>query len=224
MASKPRLVRRTISKALQDRRNWLTRTGVDGYVLVRPHSGPPGPSFAAEVRAEVESMGYAPIVSRYTDPSGTAWIRVKLPRLSLRTTVADTTSGGIVLVHLERTACYGSCPVFTVAIEKPGIMRYYGDSWVPVVGHANSELPKGSVARLAKLIEAQGFWDLENNYHPEEMVTDLPARIVTVEARGRRKKVYDYGLSGPHALTRIEKAITGHVRRLAWGGRGPAND
>ena len=79
MSGRPPLDRRKISRALQERRGWLTKTAVDGYVLVRPRSGPRESGFAAEVRAEVEAMGYIPSVSRFTDSAGTTWVRVKTP-------------------------------------------------------------------------------------------------------------------------------------------------
>ena len=77
MTRQPPVARRTISSALQ-KKGWLTTTSVDGYVLVRPRGGPLGDGFGAEVKAEVEALGYAPTVSRFTR-GGVTWIRVTTP-------------------------------------------------------------------------------------------------------------------------------------------------
>lgn len=125
----------------------------------------------------------------------------------------------IDLIRLTRTACYGTCPVYSAEIHRSGLLHYVGECWVPRWGEARVQLPKGSFAQLAALVERHGFWALSEHYSPHHMVTDMPSRIITVRAGRREHSVSDYGLVGPAALTRIEKAIEGRVRRLVRGGR-----
>lgn len=70
-----KLHRRKISKALQQRRGWETTSSIDGYVFVRPVNHDPPDGFGAEVRAEVEALGYKPTVNPQ-HRGGKRWIRV----------------------------------------------------------------------------------------------------------------------------------------------------
>jgi hypothetical protein len=83
MSPRDGLHRRTISKALQEKRGWEARSRVDGDVLVRPSGSVALPvGFSAEVREAVAALGYSPEVSSYTDRDGVRWIRVKTPETS----------------------------------------------------------------------------------------------------------------------------------------------
>lgn len=128
-------------------------------------------------------------------------------------------SNEIVKVRLERQPCFGSCPVFVAEVEHTGTLRYEGAYFVPVVGARVVQLPRGSFARLAEVVERSGFWALRSSYAPDRSPTDLPARLITVETTRRSKTVRDYGLEGPVELARIERAIIGRIRRHVWGGR-----
>jgi hypothetical protein len=55
------------------------------------------------------------------------------------------------LVKLKRTACYGSCPIYTVIVKKNGVVEYEGYEHVSVKGFQTEILPKETVA----LIEAE---------------------------------------------------------------------
>lgn len=120
----------------------------------------------------------------------------------------------ILSITLERTPCYGPCPVFEARLRHGGAVEYRGDYAVEPTGAHAGTLPRGSFARLAALVEAHGFFALRAEYAPDPMVTDLPSRVITVETEQGTKRVSDYGMAGPAALHRLERAITGRLRRL----------
>jgi hypothetical protein len=83
MSPRNGLHRRKISKALQEKKGWETKSRVDGDVLVRPSGSAALPAgFSAEVREAVAALGYVPEVSGYTDRDSVRWIRVRTPETS----------------------------------------------------------------------------------------------------------------------------------------------
>ena len=123
--------------------------------------------------------------------------------------------GAILAITLERTMCYGPCPVFTARFINDGVLEYDGQFAVQPLGARRIQLRRDGFAQLAALVEREGFWDLEANYAAQ--VTDLPSRIITVQAESQSKIVTDYGLVGPIALHRIERAITERLKRVGVG-------
>jgi len=67
------------------------------------------------------------------------------------------------LVKLERTACYGKCPIYTVVVKKNGRVKYEGREYVSVKGIQTATLSKESVASIeAKLIKTK-FLKMKSN-------------------------------------------------------------
>ena len=88
--------------------------------------------------------------------------------------------------------------MFTARFTNDGVITYDGQFSVEPLGTRRIELGRDSFVRLAALVEQPGFWELATHYNA--LVTDLPSRIITVEAENRSKYVTDYGLVGPSAL------------------------
>jgi len=70
---------------------------------------------------------------------------------TLPSTIDDDT-----LVKLERTACFGECPVYTLVIKKDGRVEYEGHEYVFVKGRQTSILKKESVENIeAELVNSK---------------------------------------------------------------------
>ena len=126
-----------------------------------------------------------------------------------------------VSVTLKRTACYGTCPVYTFAIHGSGLVEYFGELHVDVPGPQTARIPPGSVKDLLKASENIHFFDFKDKY--SENCTDLPTVIISILVDGKTKQVSNYfggcegGKSGPQVdLDNLAKQIDSTVGTSRW--------
>lgn len=118
-----------------------------------------------------------------------------------------------LLITLERTACYGECPVYHVTIDARGNVIFEGRNFVRVQGRHTEMIPASSVASLLAIANRIGFFDLRDSYRAP--VTDLSTTIVTITANGRTKRVEDY-FGAPKDLKQFEYAIDDAAGTQRW--------
>jgi len=114
----------------------------------------------------------------------------------------------ITEVTLERTACYGTCPIYKITLQSDGTIIYEGKRFVEMMGTY-----KGTAYgfdRLAKLILAQNYFNLKDEY--TRPITDNPSAITSVVRAGKRKTIVDYAGTGPIELWGIEMVIDGILK------------
>ena len=126
------------------------------------------------------------------------------------------------VITLQRTSCFGPCPVYTVSIDASGNVAYEGERFVRVVGRRTAHIDPANVARLLARAEQIRFSGLRSSYRAIEnpdgtttMVTDLPTTIVTIAGKGRTKRVEDY-VGAPDALTEFEREIDNAAGTKRW--------
>lgn len=126
------------------------------------------------------------------------------------------------VVTLERTSCFGECPVYRVSIDARGNVTYEGTKFVRVEGRRTDRLPKSRVAALLATVERIGFFDLRDSYriirNPDGTathVTDLPTTFVTITRGGQSKRIEDY-VGAPQALKQLEQQIDDTARTTRW--------
>jgi hypothetical protein len=126
------------------------------------------------------------------------------------------------IIHLQRTSCLGSCPIYTVTIDARGAVTYVGERFVRVVGVGTAQIAPSVVATLLARAERIGFFDMRDAYRAIEnpdgtvtSVTDLPTKIVSVTVNGRTKRVEDY-VGAPDALGEFERLIDEAAGTKRW--------
>lgn len=129
-------------------------------------------------------------------------------------------------VTLERTACFGSCPVYTIAVTPAGEIRYEGREHVRKLGAATGKVSRARVEALVSEFERAGYFSFAERYTSSELacgryVTDSPSAITSVTLGGRTKRVtHDYGCGGaPGALVVLERRIDEALNSGQWTGR-----
>ena len=134
--------------------------------------------------------------------------------------------GDSTVISLERTPCYGTCPVYTVTITGTGAVRFVGTRFTTQVGEAAADIPPARVDSLLAELRAGGYFELADAYVAEAPAcgrysTDSPTVITSVEAHGVRKEVrHDYGCGGaPQALAGLERRIDEVAGVARWTGR-----
>jgi hypothetical protein len=127
-----------------------------------------------------------------------------------------------VVIKLERTSCFGECPVYSVSIDAKGNVTYEGTKFVRVEGRQTDRIPESRVAALLETADRIRFFELNDSYRTirnpdgtETMVSDLPTTFVTITRAGRSRRVEDY-FGAPPSLKELEQQIDDAARTTRW--------
>jgi len=128
-------------------------------------------------------------------------------------------------ISLERTPCFGGCPVYTISVSPSGRVTYVGKANVRDLDTATAQIPKPRVDSLLVELEKAGYFRFASRYAASEpacgrYVTDLPAAIIIVSLHGRTKRIeHDHGCgAAPGALAVLEKRIDEVLGSDQWIG------
>lgn len=122
-------------------------------------------------------------------------------------------AGDVVSIQLERTPCFGACPVYHVTLHPDGTLIYEGTRFVDRKGKWSANYSAEDFGRLVALAKKLNFDSFNKSYRVA--VTDQATQIVTVERRKTTKKVTEYGPSGPVGLWTMETVIDGIVAKAS---------
>lgn len=130
-----------------------------------------------------------------------------------------------IAVRLERSACLGGCPVYSVAIGGDGSVRYEGREHVERVGAATAKVPPAAVQAIVEAARDAGFFTMADRYAYGEptcplYTADSPRAFISITSGGRTKRIeHDYGCeNGPPALVAIAKRIDSVAGAERWLG------
>ena len=136
----------------------------------------------------------------------------------LTTGCASARSGArpsaITEISLQRTECYGTCPVYTLVFHADGTATYHGGANSQMEGDWVGTFDKVDFSELAQLAETIGFFKFSPRY--ERMITDSPWAITAAVRGGQRYTVMNYAATGPLALSGFESAIDILATRAEW--------
>ena len=122
-----------------------------------------------------------------------------------------------VTITLERTACHGLCPVYTVTIQGDGTVVYEGHDFVKTKGRVEITMPKEKIEQLLEEFEAIDYFNLNDKY-TERTITDAPSVITSITVDGKTKTIKHYhgDFSTPEELTRLEDKIDEIINTDQW--------
>lgn len=121
-------------------------------------------------------------------------------------------------ISLERTPCFGTCPVYKLTVYSDGKVEYEGKDHVKEKGSRSSKIDEKLFLRLMNKVDEIGFFKLNDRY--EGRVTDLPTRITTVTKGDVSKTVRNY-YGGPKGLHDLEQLIDEVTNSTQWTGAHP---
>ena len=111
------------------------------------------------------------------------------------------------IISLEKTACFGRCPVFKIIIYNNGECLYNGIKFVKKSGEYNLKINKREIDEILSQAKEIGFDNLKNEY--SEMITDLPTTYIMIN----NKKIKDY-YGAPKELKELESLIESMILNL----------
>lgn len=144
------------------------------------------------------------------------------PVSAVQSSAAPTDSA---VLTLERTPCFGTCPVYRVTASASGTVRFEGKSHVSHPGSAVGQISKARLDSLLAELKAGGYFGLEEAYvvgSPAcgNAATDLPTVTTSVTLDGLTKRIEHYrGCTGaPQTLSRLEERIDEVLNSAQWTG------
>ena len=122
-----------------------------------------------------------------------------------------------VTITLERTACHGFCPVYTLTIQGDGTVVYEGEDFVKTRGRVEIIIPEEKIEQLLEEFEAIDYFALNDNYK-ERTITDAPSVITSITIDGKTKTIEHYrgDFNAPEELTRLEDKIDEIINTDQW--------
>jgi hypothetical protein len=143
-----------------------------------------------------------------------------------------TYEAAAVSIRLERTACFGSCPIYQVTISGDGAVVYEGTRFVQTLGTERASVDSEEVVSLLDEFLQVRFFDALERYAGSERarrtpagivvesmtITDLPSQILTLRLGERVKRVelYDHY---PAELGRLPDLVDRVAGTERWVGR-----
>lgn len=111
-------------------------------------------------------------------------------------------------VSIQRTTCFGTCPVYVMTILGNGKVEFEGGRFVESVGNHTTEIPVDSVRALIHQIDTCGWFELKDAYK-EYSMTDAPGvrTVVTIGKRTKTIEHYTGDMTAPAILKIIERRI-----------------
>lgn len=127
----------------------------------------------------------------------------------------------VVLATLERTACYGTCPIYKVTVYRDGAIEWAGEKFVKVVGAASGHATAAQLQKLRDAFARADYAALRDKYESYD-VTDNPSAITSFSDGGRVKTVSHYygDTHVPESLGQLETAIDEILETTRWVGTG----
>ncbi len=121
------------------------------------------------------------------------------------------------VMTLERTPCFGMCPVYSVAVFEDGTAVYLGIRHVAQPGVQVTNVDPDQVELLASQMTDLGYFEWEDEYM-WQIVTDQPYTITTLNWDDQSKQItrYDGDPNAPVGLVRFEDRIDRLVDVAQW--------
>lgn len=118
-------------------------------------------------------------------------------------------------VSLERTPCYGPCPVYTVTLRGDGTAAWHGEHSVEPLGRHTGEVDPNDVKRLVAFARKVSFFDWDPEY--VEQVTDHPGTRVTIQTGpDETHSVLQYATNKPREFWTLSTLIDGVRALITW--------
>jgi hypothetical protein len=119
-----------------------------------------------------------------------------------------------LFARLQRTACFGRCPIYTLSIYESGYVDYIGEKWVDKEGRFKTKVEQAVLDEIMKKAKAINYFDLKAQYD-SKYVNDLPSTITTLKGEeGFHVVVNRY--QGPEEHSRFAQELDALFEAVEW--------
>lgn len=126
------------------------------------------------------------------------------------------------VISLQRSACFGSCPVYSVSIDAQGKVRYQGERHVAQKGVHHGSADRDELLALWQTLEEHDFFRMPSYLPGKEgcgtVATDMATLVLSVQREGRTHSVRYYRgcTAAPEGLDEIARLIDQAAGSSRW--------
>ncbi len=128
-------------------------------------------------------------------------------------TSSQNLTGDSLLAYLERTACYGTCPMYKFKIYNSGYALYEGKRFVDMLGSYEAHIAASVLEEIKTKAKAVNYFEFRDEY--PKKASDFPATKTTIIIDGKRKDVMN-GSGAPAALKDFEAYLDSVKDGAVW--------
>ncbi len=110
----------------------------------------------------------------------------------------------VVLASIQRTACFGQCPMYKISYMDNGQVTYVGKRFVEKIGTYSTLLNEDEILSITDMVEDLNYFELDSLYPTP--VSDFPSCITEVQINGKHKRVINRR-NPPENLRSFEKFL-----------------
>ena len=133
--------------------------------------------------------------------------------LLLGCSVIKQSSDEMPVLFLEKSACYGQCPVYRAEIFPSGKMIFQGTAYTKIKGIYCGNIDKKDISKLIDAFNKQNYFSFNEVYRSR--AKDLPTTTTGFYYEGKQKTVRDYDKAPPD-LKFLEKMLETLVDTTSW--------
>lgn len=115
-------------------------------------------------------------------------------------------SDTVLLASVERTPCFGICPVYKVTIYQSGKVVMHGKRHVPNIGWFTTRLTAQQVNSIIRYASENKVYELNGEYS-EPRIADFPTTITELNINYKYKRIVNTQPSAPEVLLNWEKFL-----------------
>ncbi len=116
---------------------------------------------------------------------------------------------------LEKTPCFGKCPVYKAVIRSDGFATWDGRMNVSRTGRYEGRVDAATIREIRRQAHEIRFLDLAHKYPVDQVVTDLPETVLTIQF-GDMVKVVRNQYGAPATLKSFQSYVEGLLAAVDW--------
>ncbi len=118
-----------------------------------------------------------------------------------------------LFVYLERTPCYGECPMYKFKIYNSGYAHYEGKRFVEKLGTYETRLSAAVLNEIKAKVKDINYFGFKDQY--PKTASDFPSVKTAIIIDGKRKEIMN-GTGAPSALREFEKYLDSVKDGAEW--------
>jgi hypothetical protein len=120
-----------------------------------------------------------------------------------------------LFASIERSPCFGRCPVYKAIIYNNGKATYEGRSSVVRQGLYHGTATSEQLEILRNSAESLRLDTLGNEY-VQSALTDFPAQKLSIVVKGTLKNIFIRHTEPPGAIMQFEKLLDEEIEKIQW--------
>jgi hypothetical protein len=128
---------------------------------------------------------------------------------------SDSTADRSLFANIERTFCFGTCPVYTMKIYSDGFVEYEGTRNLKMIGKFTATISSSKVSAILEKADEIKFFTFEDEYD-DKMVMDLPSATTMVVGHDGKQKSVMRRINYPNSLLTLEKLFDDLLESERW--------